>query len=331
MVYVPDYQKEYQKKYREKNPEYYKNHCANLKQHAYNYIESGKIIDTRKWDHWCYKIKSSAKTNNHPYSNNFTNDIMFEMMIKGCFYCGDIAMTIDRIDSKLGHIPENCVGSCNDCNISKGASDPSTFVKKAYYRARGEYYDDDTDIWYVHKNKPYMSSYKRKKVPFDLTKNNWEKLIKGDCEYCHRSPITWFGVDRIVPSRGYIDGNVISCCWDCNNDKFKSDVEMMRARNERIARRVDNGEFVIGEHQKVILHRGTRLSTAVCVHGKVYENMAMASDAYGMSKSYVSQSILSDRYPDDIFVITREFYEEYKDSENITKNMFVAFDYFYTS
>jgi hypothetical protein len=149
---------------RQKNPEYYKKHCANrrenLNQHAYNSIESGKIIDTQKWDHWCNKIKSSAKTNNHPYSDDFTNDVMFEMMIQRCFYCGDIATTIDRIDSKIVHTPENCVGSCYGCNKSKGTADPSTFVKKAYYRARGEYYDDDIDIWYVHKTKPSICHYK---------------------------------------------------------------------------------------------------------------------------------------------------------------------------
>ena len=231
------------------------------KQHGMNSIINRSIIDRRKWDMWCNEIKRCAakRNNSHPYSDDFTNDIMFEMMIKGCFYCGDIATTIDRIDSKLGHTIDNCVGCCLGCNISKGASDPNTFVKKAYYRARGEYYDDDTDIWYVHKQKPRMDQYKRKGVPFELTKDEWEKLVVGDCAYCHRSPIAWFGVDRIVPSRGYVSNNVASCCLDCNTDKLEDDVDIMHKRNERIARRMDDGELVIGDHEKVILHKGKDL------------------------------------------------------------------------
>ena len=205
----------------------------------------------------CNAIKRSAKYNKHPYSNDFTNDVMFDMMCKGCLYCGDIATTIDRIDSKLDHTLDNCVGCCLGCNISKGDSDPATFVKKAYYRVRGEYYDDDIDIWFVRKNKPRVCDYKTpakgKGVPFDLSNKDVDKLSKGDCVYCHRSPSTWFGIDRTVPSLGYVLGNVESCCWDCNKDKSTNDVDIMKVRNERIADRVDC--------EKVILRKGTRLFT----------------------------------------------------------------------
>ena len=98
MVYVPDYQKEYQKKYREKNPEYYKNHCANLKQHAYNYIESGKIIDTRKWDHWCYKIKSSAKTNiNGALIGGFVGVVIGIASKQNFYITGIIGLVLGRL------------------------------------------------------------------------------------------------------------------------------------------------------------------------------------------------------------------------------------------
>ena len=229
------------------------------KQNAYDSITSGIIIDRHKWNVWCNQIKSS--NSKHPYSDDFTNDIMFEMMLQGCFYCGNFATTIDRIDSKLEHTLDNCVGSCYGCNNSKGAADPSTFIRKAYYRARGKYYDDDTDIWFViYKRKPRIDMMKSKAnkqgVSFDLTKNDVGVLVKGDCEYCKRSPTTWFGVDRVVPSLGYVLGNVVSCCWDCNLDKLDDDVESVIARNERIAKRVDAGELIITEYDKVILHTG---------------------------------------------------------------------------
>ena len=276
---------------------------------------------------WCDRIKSAA-TKKYPYSDDFTNDVMFEMMVQGCFYCDDVATSIDRIDSKLDHTPENCVGSCPGCNISKGAADPDTFIRKAYYRARGTYYDDDTDIWFVHKQKPSMSNYKSNKVPFELTKDEWNELVIGECTYCHRNPTTWFGVDRIDPPKGYILGNIASCCWDCNLDKLEDDIETMRARNERIAQRMDAGELVIGDYEKVILHKGKKPFKTVCANGKVYETQRAASKALKKCEKTFRKRIIDGKDP-DIFAVTKEFYDfAIKNNlENITKNMFVAFDH----
>ena len=259
-------QKEYDAKNKEQNKEKKKECTAkrreDRKQHAYDSITSNEIIDTHKWDMWCGEIKRHAKNNKYLYSDDFTNDIMFEMMFSGCFYCGDIATTIDRIDSKLDHTVENCVGCCHGCNMSKGTADPSTFIRKACYRVCGEYVDKDTDIWFVHKNKPgmwdYKSRAKKKGVLFELTKENFGTLVKGNCAYCKRSPTTWFGIDREVPSKGYVIENVVSCCFDCNTDKFEDDVESMMARNKRIVNRVIAGELVIPKCEKAILHKNHR-------------------------------------------------------------------------
>jgi len=321
----------YQENKEQKN-EYQVKKYKNCKQHAYDSITTGNIIDQHMWDEWCNKIKNGSEEK-HSYSEDFTNDVMFEMMIQGCFYCGDVATTIDRIDSKLDHTLKNCIGCCPGCNVSKGAADHNTFIRKAYYRARGTYYDDDTNIWYEHKNKPVMSVYKRKKVPFELSVDEWDKLVVGECAYCHRSPTTWFGVDRKVPSRGYISDNVESCCWDCNNDKAKDDIKTMYVRNDRIAQRMDDGELVIGDRKKVILHQGTHPSSmTVCTRGKVYETQGAAAKAIKTSQSYVSRYISNGKEP-EIFAVTKEFYDFAIENnlENITKNMFVAFDHFYTN
>ena len=250
-------------KNKEKLNEYNTKRWENLRQHAKESIID-KITDRKKWDMWCDKIKSDAKNNQHPYSDDFTNDVIFDMMNQGCFYCGDVATTIDRIDSKLEHTIDNCVGCCKGCNISKGNADISTFIGKAYYRVHKKYYDD-SDIWFVHKKKPRMCEYKsradKQGVPFELTHENFYTLTKGDCVYCHRSPSTWFGIDKIIPSLGYVIGNVASCCYDCNVDKLDDDVDITMMRNERIADRVDTGELVIVDCEKVILHTGIRKSS----------------------------------------------------------------------
>ena len=261
MVYDPVKRKEYyemnKEKYREHVVEYMTKRRENLNQHALDSIKNEEIVDLKKWDIWCNILKSKVKR--YKYSNEFTNDIILAKLILGCFYCGDIATTIDRIDSKLDHFPDNCVGCCKGCNMSKGVADPSTFIRKAYYRARGKYYDDDIDIWFNNKNKPRWDVYKnnaqKKKVPFDLTREYFYILTKGECKYCHRSPTTWFGIDREIPSQGYVLGNVVSCCWDCNLDKLDDDIEKMMERNGRIAKRVDSGDLIVIECKRVGIHR----------------------------------------------------------------------------
>lgn len=286
MPYDPTKRKEQNRKHYEKNrdkikkqyKEYRENNQAEVKeyqdkyrdaktQNALNSIISKCIIDIQKWNRWCNEIKRHAKDNKHPYSVDLTNDIMFEMMIKGCHYCGDIATTIDRLDSTLDHTIDNCVGCCEPCNTSKGTADPSTFIRKSYYRTRGEYVDEVTDVWFENKTKPRMWGYKRQatkqEVPFEMSKEKWNAMIIDNCEYCHRSPTTWFGIDRVVPSLGYVDGNVVTCCFDCNLDKHEHDVQTMMTRNERIATRVDNGNLNVEDHPRVILHQGTHISRPV--------------------------------------------------------------------
>ena len=308
----------------------------NVNQHAYDSITSGKIIDRYEWDMWCKEIKRSAergeRKSKHPYNDDFTNDIMFDMMVKGCFYCGQVATTIDRLDSTIDHTPDNCVGCCYPCNISKGAADPATFIRKAYYRARGKYIDDITDIWYENIKKPttaiYKTKAKAKKVSFELDEKDFEDLINGDCEYCHRSPITWFGIDRIKPIDEYVPGNVVTCCFDCNVDKHVNEVDDTRMRNEHIAERVDTGELAIEECSKVNLHIGTnKFAKRVCAYGKVYSSIISASRALGMSDRYVGMCIKDGTHSDDIFEITNEFYDFAINNqlENITKRMYVLF------
>ena len=236
-------------------------------------------------------------------------------MAQGCFYCGNIATTIDRIDSTLDHTPDNCVGCCYPCNTSKGAADPATFIRKAYYRARGKYVDDITHIWSINAMIPSMYGYKtsalKKGVSFNLVKKDFNDLINGDCKYCKRSPTTWFGIDRVIPSQGYVIDNIVTCCFDCNIDKHEVDVETTMKRNTRIADRVDTGELVIKVCPQMILHQGTqKASKKVCAYGKVYASKSDASRALGKSDSYVAKCIKKGIHSDDIFEITDDFYEE---------------------
>lgn len=129
-------------------------------------------------------------------------------------------------------------------------------------------------------------------------------LIKGDCAYCHRSPTTWFGIDRIVPSLGYVIGNVVSCCYDCNLDKLDTDVATTMKRNGRIADRVDAGELAIEECEKITLRKSEcKTSKRVCAYGNVYTSHKEASRALGKNPSYVGDCIRHKRHSEHIFEI----------------------------
>lgn len=313
---------------KEQIKEYKSKYYDDLNKHAIESITSGKIIDLKKWDVWCNRIKGGARK--RPYYVD--NDIIFLLMSAGCFYCGNIATTIDRIDSKLGHTVDNCVGCCQGCNFSKGTADSSTFIRKAYFRARREYADDITNIWFCQQTKPkiwgYKKSAEKKKIVFELTKEVFESLIIGDCEYCHRTPSKWFGIDRIIPQKGYVLDNVVTCCCDCNVDKHEADYNATIERNNRIADRVDTGDLLIETCEQTILHQGTRKSSKkVCAYGKMYASKMEASRALNKGYSYVSGCTRDGTHPGDIFEISNEFYEEHKYSDMyITKEMYTTFN-----
>jgi hypothetical protein len=196
--------------------------------------------------------------------------------------------------------------------MSKGTADASTFIRKSYYRARREYIDDDILIWTENVRKPSIWDYKRnadkKGVTFDLSNEDWNILIKGDCKYCGRTPNKWFGIDRVIPSLGYVFDNVVSCCRDCNVDKLEGDVDAMNARNDRIADRVVDGNLIINECEKVLLHNGVnKTSKKVYAYGEVYESKSEASRALGKSDTYVCQCIKKGWHSGDIFEITNKF------------------------
>ena len=256
--------KEYNAKRREdpENREKNRVSCAkryeDITNHALNSLKLGEIVDKTKWTYYCNRIRHNAKSKKKPYPDNFTDDMIFDMMSKGCYYCVDTATTVDRVDSRIGHIPENCVGSCWPCNSSKGNGDRDSFLRKAYYRSQKEYFDDDIDIWSDNVQKPNYNDCRKKamrqKVSFELTNEQWDTLVKGNCVYCLRSLPLWKynGVDRVIPSDGYTIDNTVSCCDDCNRDKGMLSVESMKIRNDKIAERMKSGEVVIINCNKVL-------------------------------------------------------------------------------
>jgi hypothetical protein len=74
----------------------------------------------------------------------------------------------------------------------------------------------------------YKCLARRRKINFQLTKEEFREIINQNCFYCNKSPSNidgkyfttgsylYSGIDRIDSNLGYIIGNVVPCCKICN-------------------------------------------------------------------------------------------------------------------
>lgn len=82
----------------------------------------------------------------------------------------------------------------------------------------------------------YKYAAKSRKIPFFLTREECQKLFKGNCFYCGIKPsrtvthgkcvlsFTYNGIDRVDNKAEYSTKNCVSCCTTCN--KAKNDLSL---------------------------------------------------------------------------------------------------------
>ncbi len=78
----------------------------------------------------------------------------------------------------------------------------------------------------------YKTQAKRRGREFNLTFDEFIKYVFDNCNYCGTEPIAelkvhqytgsilYNGIDRVDNSKGYIEGNVVTCCEICNRAKL---------------------------------------------------------------------------------------------------------------
>ena len=79
--------------------------------------------------------------------------------------------------------------------------------------------------------------------PFELTRDQFDRLIKCPCHYCKRTPEKYFGIDKLFPDDGYVKGNVVTACASCNRAKWDQNPEDFSLREMRITQRYLDGVF----------------------------------------------------------------------------------------
>lgn len=89
---------------------------------------------------------------------------------------------------------------------------------------------------------------RKRNLEFLLSPERVRELTKADCAYCgapphqiygradHTGTYTYNGIDRIDNARGYVEGNVASCCGVCNHMKHTLGRDEFIAHAQRIAR-----------------------------------------------------------------------------------------------
>lgn len=69
-----------------------------------------------------------------------------------------------------------------------------------------------------YKYREYVRDAKRRNNIFELTKEQFVKIIQSPCVYCGDDKLN--GVDRVDNNKGYTVGNSVSCCGVCNRMKL---------------------------------------------------------------------------------------------------------------
>lgn len=63
----------------------------------------------------------------------------------------------------------------------------------------------------------YVKGAKKRHLDFTLSKTLFESLLVQPCFYCgHHIPQQIHGIDRVDNDKGYVEGNVVTCCETCN-------------------------------------------------------------------------------------------------------------------
>lgn len=188
---------------------------------------------------------SSAKAKNLLTINEDDFKNMIEVLIiQDCFYCGKTTKEgnlqeriigdyngVDRINSNETYILENCVPCCKKCNIMKNTLDIASFLRKNVeislynnlndnidkpFEKRLEYHNKIKLIGNSNNYSNYKSCSKERKKEFNLTKEQFNKIVKQNCYLCGGNNSKGIGIDRFNNDIGYTLDNCKPCCSYCN-------------------------------------------------------------------------------------------------------------------
>lgn len=157
-----------------------------------------------------------------------TYDDYVSIVKNECYYCGILQERgingIDRVDSNVGYLSNNCVSCCQICNYMKRILPFDVFIKKIEHilvyqnKISGNLYPecftDHINVSY----RGYKSSAKARNIEFVLTEEEFYNITRNNCYICGKLPSDTHknGIDRFDNNLGYIIENSRACCCECN-------------------------------------------------------------------------------------------------------------------
>jgi hypothetical protein len=149
---------------------------------------------------------------------------------------------IAKTDSKHNRSRWVCLCDCGQTCISTGHALQSG-RKKSCNCLRREVSQQKAKVLHISNTLPdgeasfnllyavYRWQAEKRNLTFELSKDDFKRLTKGNCFYCGKepkqihfgssckTPYTYNGVDRQDNQLGYLVSNSVSCCKTCNDMK----------------------------------------------------------------------------------------------------------------
>ena len=157
-------------------------------------------------------------------SFELTKEQFMILVNTNCTYCGIMQEKgfngIDRVDSLIGYVSDNCVSCCAMCNYMKKCLDKQSFLNRiehilSYNRfVEGRLFPDafrDYNPTFIS----YLDKCDKKGITFEITEDEFRDCTEQDCYLCGKATTDRHtnGIDRLKSDIGYTTTKYIYMLW----------------------------------------------------------------------------------------------------------------------
>src|SRR6476620_11484381 len=254
-----EYWKDYRNRKILEDPQAFKKHNNDIhkiwfEKNKERMIEYNKVFSNSKEGIISTYLSSAKAKNLLGMNENDFKNLINNLIIQNCFYCGRIPSEgnlqeliigdyngVDRINSDKSYNESNCIPCCKKCNLMKNTLDIASFLRKcteiSLYNNLNDNIDKNFDIRLKYYNdfnlvgdscnyQTYKYESIRRNKEFELSKNEFDCIIIKPCYLCGKSNNKGIGIDRMNNEIGYILDNCKPCCSYCNY--MKRDIDYIQ-------------------------------------------------------------------------------------------------------